>query len=305
MKRLLLLIALVFLINTAESQYNWEFGGKIGSSNYLGDIGGGDGSAKGWLLDMELLDTKYSVGGFTRYRFSNRWSFGGYLTYLQIAGKDNNSPNPSRRGRNLSFKNDMFELVVRADISILNIYDLGGKGYYNPDFKLYAFAGVGGLYSNPKAKYQGEWHKLRELTTELTTYSPIHFVVPVGMGAFFTFNRKHRFGMEVQYSFAYTDYLDDVSDVYADPEALPNDVSRALANRRGGFVPSNPDDVVPAEENYTAGNKRGNPANNDGYMIVNFYYSHVIKGKSNFYKKGHYNFLHRKNKKRRKSRAKF
>ncbi len=305
MKRITLLIALVFLMHTAESQYNWEIGGKIGGSNYLGDIGGGDGSARGWLMDMKLEDTKYSVGVFGRYRFTNRWSAGAFLNYLQIAGDDHHSPNPSRRGRNLSFKNDMLELSLRADFAVLNIYDLGGKGYYNPDFKLYIFAGVGALYSNPRAEYEGTYYKLRELTTELVEYSPIHLVVPFGAGAFFTFSRINRFGMEVQYSLSSSDYLDDISDIYADPDLLPNDISRTLANRRGEFVPDNPDDIVPAPENYTVGNKRGNVANNDGYMIINFYYSRVIKGKSSFYKKGHYNFLHRKNKKRRKSRAKF
>lgn len=305
MKRLLLLLTLVFLISTAQSQYNWDIGGKIGAANYLGDIGGGDGSAKGWLLDMKLVDTKYSVGAFGRYRFSNRWSAGAFFNYLQIAGADNHSTNPSRRGRNLSFKNDMFELTLRADFTLLNVYDVGGKGYYNPDFKLYIFAGVGALYSNPRAEYQGEWYKLRELNTELQSYSAVHLVVPGGIGAFFTFNRVNRFGMEIQYSFSSTDYLDDVSSIYADPDALPSDISRILANRRSEFVPDNPEDIVPNEANYTAGNKRGNVSNNDGYMIINFYYSHVLKGKSKFYKKGHYNFLHRKNKKRRKSRAKF
>lgn len=305
MKRLLPLIAFLFIVYTAQSQYNWEIGGKLGGAGYLGDIGGGDGTARGWLLDLQLEDARWSVGGFTRYRFTSRWSAGAFLNYLRISGDDNNSLNPSRRGRNLSFVNDMFELTLRADFALYNNYDVGNKGYYNPDFKIYLFAGAGGVLSNPKAEYQGEVHNLRKLTTENVQYSAVQFVVPTGLGAFFTFDRVHRIGMEIQYTWAFTDYLDDVSNIYADPDLLPNDLSRKLANRRDEFVPSNPDDIVPHPNNYTEGNKRGNATNNDGYLLINFYYGYVLRGKSNFYKRGHYNFLHRKNKKRRKSRAKF
>lgn len=306
MKKLLPLIAFVFILSSVSAQYNWEIGGKVGGAGYLGDIGGGAEDAQAWLLDLKLEDSRWSVGGFARYRFTSRLSVGGFLTYARISGDDNNSLNKSRRGRNLNFTNDMFELVARVDYSILNIYDVGNKGYYNPDFKLYLFAGVGGVYSNPKTQAQdGTWYNLRELTTENVSYSAVHFVIPTGLGAYFTFDRVHRIGMEIQYSWTFTDYLDDVSSIYADPDLLPSDISRELANRREEFVPSNPDDIVPHPNNYIAGNKRGNSANYDGYLLVNFYYSHVLRGKSNFYKKGHYNFLNRKNSKRRKSRAKF
>ena len=305
MKRLLPLIALLFIFNTADCQYNWEIGGKIGAAGYLGDIGGGADDAQKWIKDLKLEDTRWSIGGFTRYRFTSRWAAGVFVNYARIEGDDNHTINGGRRGRNLSFRNDMIEFTLRGDFAIYNNYDVGNKGYYNPDFKVYLFAGAGGVLSNPKAKYEGEVYNLRELTTEGIEYSALQFVVPTGVGAFFTFDRVHRLGMEIQYTWAFTDYLDDVSSIYADPETLPSDISRILANRRPEYVPSNPDDIVPNGNNYTAGNKRGNSANFDGYLIINFSYSYVLRGKSNFYKRGHYNFLHRKNKKRRKSRAKF
>ena len=199
----------------------------------------------------------------------------------------------------------MFELSARADFAVYNNYDVGNKGYYNPDFKVYLFAGAGALLSNPQAEYEGEKYNLRKLTTEGVSYSPVQFIIPTGVGAFFTFDRVHRIGMEIQYTWAFSDYLDDVSDKYVDPESLPSEIAQTLANRRPEFVPSNPEDVVPHPNNYTAGNKRGNSSNYDGYLLINFSYSYVLRGKSSFYKRGHYNFLHRKNKKRRKSRAKF
>ncbi|RLD25323.1 MAG: hypothetical protein DRI54_05115 [Bacteroidetes bacterium] len=306
MTKLYYFIVLLFISVSANAQYNWEIGGGLGVSNYLGDIGGGAGEAKNSVADLKMNQSKLSVTAFSRYRFSHRIALGAFLTYGRIAGEDANSENRSRRGRNLSFRNDLFELAIRADVALYTNYDVGRKGYYNPDFKLYLFLGVAGLYSNPQANAlsDGEWHNLRELKTEgqFDPYSQIVFAIPGGLGFFFTYDRVNRFGFEAQYTLPFSDYLDDVSTVYADPAILPNDLSIELANRRPELDES---EDVPAPQNYTAGNKRGNPDNIDSYMFLRVYYSRVLRGKSGYYKRGQYNFLHRKNRKRRKSRAKF
>ena len=287
----------------ANAQYNWEIGGGINATNYLGDIGGGIESGKNSIADLKMSETKLGITAFTRYRLDRRFSLGAFLTYGRISGADSLSENPSRRGRNLSFRNDLYELALRLDINLYTNYDVGRKGYYNPDFRLYAFGGIAGTYSSPKANYQGEWHKLQELNTEnlFKQYSKIILAVPVGLGFYFTYDRVNRFGFEAQYSFTFNDYLDDVSTIYADQSKLPNDLSRALANRRGEVD----DDDLPHPNNYTEGNKRGNPDNYDSYMFLRVTYSRVLRGKSGYYKRGQYNFLHRKSRKKRKSRAKF
>jgi len=305
MKNIYVISLLILLTGGVNAQYNWEVGGGIGTMNYLGDIGGGletSHDARAWLLDMQFDETQFSLTGFSKYRF-NRWVRAGvYLTYGKIKGTDADNANLSRRGRNLSFKNDIVELAVRADVNLLTIYDVGKKGYYNPDFSLYLFLGVGGVYHNPKAEFNGTTYSLRPLTTEGVDYSNIAFVIPGGLGFFLTFNRVNRIGFEAQYSYTFTDYLDDVSDRYVDPATLPSDIARLLANRR----PELGDEAgVPAPENYTAGNRRGDPNHPDGYMTIRFTYSYVLRGKSGYYKRGQYNFLHRSSKKRRKSRAKF
>lgn len=303
MTRIYLFILLLFFTIGANAQYNWEIGGGINATNYLGDIGGGLEDGRNSIADLKMSETKLGLTAFTRYRINRRFSAGAFLTYGRIAGADSLSENPSRRGRNLSFRNDLYELALRADVMLYMNYDVGRKGYYNPDFKLYAFGGIAGTFSNPKANYQGEWYSLQELTTEgqFKAYSKIIFAVPVGLGFYFTYDRVNRFGFEAQYSFTYSDYLEDVSTVYADPSKLPNDLSRALANRRGEVD----DDDLPHPNNYTEGNKRGNPDNYDSYMFLRVTYSRVLRGKSGYYKRGQYNFLHRKSRKKRKSRAKF
>ena len=298
-------IILLFISVGANAQYNWEVGGGLGVSNYLGDIGGGAGEGRNSPADLKMNQSRLSVTAFSRYRFNHRIALGAFLTYGRIAGEDSNSENPSRRGRNLSFRNDLFELAIRADVALYTNYDVGRRGYYNPDFKLYLFLGVAGLYSNPKAKAlsDGKWHNLRKLTTEgqFDPYSQIVFAIPAGLGFFYTYDRVNRFGFEAQYTLPFSDYLDDISNIYADPEKLPSDISRELANRRLEVD----DDDLPDPANYTAGNKRGNPDNIDSYMFLRVYYSRVLRGKSGYYKRGQYNFLQRKSRKRRKSRAKF
>jgi hypothetical protein len=182
-------------------------------------------------------------------------------------------------------------------------YDVGRRGYYNPDFKLYLFGGVAATYSNPKANYQGTWYALQPLQTEgqFQPYNRILFAIPAGLGFFFTFDRTNRFGFEAQYSFTFNDYLDDVSGTYEYPERLQSDLARSLANRREELL----DDALPHPANYFGGEKRGDPNQNDSYMFVRVYYSKVLRGKSGYYKRGQYNFLHRKSRKRRKYRAKF
>ena len=54
-------------------------------------------------------DTRWSTGAFIRYRFHPLFAVQGGVTYARIQGMDSNSENRARRGRNLNFKNDMFD----------------------------------------------------------------------------------------------------------------------------------------------------------------------------------------------------
>ncbi|HRF81550.1 MAG TPA: hypothetical protein PL070_15850, partial [Flavobacteriales bacterium] len=74
--------------------------------------------------------------------------------------------------------------------------------------------------------------------------------VPVGIGFHFTQRRRHRFGMDLGWRTTFTDYLDDVSTTYKDPDLLPEG--------RGGLAftlydqrPQLPDGLdVPRADNY-------------------------------------------------------
>jgi hypothetical protein len=162
-------------------------------------------------------------------------------------------------------------------------------------------------YSNPmgQVNHTGEYHSLREQTTELKKYSPIGLAVPAGLGLHFTFARRHRVGWDFGWRTTFSDYLDDASTVYADPAALPggaNGLSAQLASQSTWV--SDPDNTIPDPIQYSAGTKRGDPTHNDSYLVMTFTYSYVLRGQSNFYRQQH-SWVRGRKHMGRKSRAKF
>jgi hypothetical protein len=302
MKKVLFLLALAISPVFAFSQYYWEAGLQLGASNYLGEMGGEQETRKDFVADLKFNQTRWDVGGFARYKAGQSVSIKGTLNYLRIAGADSLSTNPGRAGRNLSFKNDIFEANITGQYFFYEINDLGHTYRYRNDFRTYAFAGLGVFYHNPKANYNGEWVALQPLRTEgqIEPYKKIGMSIPMGVGLYFTIEKKYRIGWEMSWSKTFTDYLDDVSTVYADPASL-DPLAAELANRTDEL--SNP----PApRENFEAGNKRGDPTHKDNFMYTSVTASYVFRGKSNFYRSRYSNHIfHGKKYKKRKKRAKF
>lgn len=290
------------------SQYNWDFGAHVGASNYLGEMGGKAGTRRNFISDIKLSKTQFAVGGFARYKFTPLISAKVGLNWNRISGADKASTNPGRVGRNLSFRNDLIDLELQAQVFFYEIPDLGHTYRYRNDFKMYAFAGVAGVYNNPKTLYNGKWVALRPLQTEGKKYKPVALAIPLGIGLLFTLNKRHRIGWEFNWRTTFTDYLDDVSTVYADPATLTSAEAQALANRRDELGDM---EGIPASNNYGydyakgEGMKRGDPSHNDSYLTTSVYYSYVLRGKSSFYKSKYGSIFKHKKYKKRKIRAKF
>ena len=119
---------------------------------------------------------------------------------------------------------------------------------------------------------------------------------------FVTLQKRHRIGWELEWRTTFTDYIDDISTYYPDPTTLNSAKAIALSNRRGelGDAPN-----VPGAGNYGPGSKRGDPSHNDSYISTSFYYSYVMRGRSNFYRAKFGSVFKRKGGKKRKIRAKF
>lgn len=282
-------------------RYAFDYGFGVGMANYLGEMGGKEKPRRDGIADMKLNQTRWTVGGFARYKFNNFVAAHAGLTYVRIQGDDKLSTNRGRRGRNLSFKNDMLELALRGDVYVYGVNDVGGTGRYRLDFKAYLFGGIAGVLHSPKTAYNGEWVKLRPLMTEGVKYSKMTFAIPIGMGIYFTNKRKYRFGFEAGWRISFTDYLDDVSNLYVDHSDSENQMLIDLANRR----PELGDDAsVARADNYLPGMKRGDPTHNDTYFYAMFTYSYVLRGRNTFYTQN-YNWLFGKRGRHRLVRVKF
>jgi hypothetical protein len=290
-------------------QYYVDYGISAGVSNYLGEIGGGQGNRRDGFVDMKLNYSRWTLGGFYRYRISNKFGVKGSLNYIRLSGDDAKTENPGRRGRNLNFKNDMFEALVNGELYIYKVNDVGRTGRYSTDFNLYFLAGVGLFYSNPKGQLpDGSWVALQPLQTEGVAYKKLNFTIPLGIGFYYTIDRKYRLGMELSWRTTFTDYIDDVSSTYvyhADP------LTAALADKSNPSLSAqireeNPDaELLPYASTYQPGKKRGDPEHDDAYATATINFSWAIRGRSKFYRAKHSWVLGKKKRRRRKSRAKF
>lgn len=247
------LLALPF---SGMAQYS-EFGFHAGSSYYIGDL-------NPYTHFTHL--PRMGGGAYWRANLTDRHAFRLNFTYTSVAGSDAESNNTWRTNRNLQFESEVVEIAALFEINFLS-YEVGDP---NRSYTPYVFGGLAYFRMNPKAKFNGQLVELRPLGTEgqlaqgaENAYGLGQIAIPFGMG--FKFNISGRVAMAVEYGFRklFTDYLDDVSTVYADPELLEaNSGPAAIALADRSFEPSGP-------EGTNIGMRRGNPDTNDWYAYTN------------------------------------
>ena len=304
--------------NPAYSQYSLDYGGLLGVTNYLGEIGGTSKPGKGepgkpFVADMRLDQSKFAIGGWVRYKIHPLVSAKVNITFLRIGAVDSTSDYVNRRVRNLSFRNDIYELNTQVEYNFYGANNISPRGRKVIDFTAYVFGGGGVFWHNPKAKYQGKWEALQPLGTEgqgvilgMKKYNRIQAQLSGGLGFYYTFNRKWRLGWELGTRMTFTDYLDDVSSRYVDPSLLQDgtptgDVAAALSNRTNfEIAEANGLQVAGA-----TGGIRGNPDKNDWYMYTAATLGYVVRGKGSFYKQKYRMLTGNKKRKKRTTRAKF
>lgn len=234
--------------------------------NFLVSLGSGTANYYGEMVNPgEFGKLKPNVAAGAEYYMTDRISIRGELTWFQLSGNDADADD-DRVERNLSFRSNNIELSLMGAI---NLSPMGLRFYQRSKLNFHAFAGIGALYFNPKAKYQGDWHALQPLQTENKKYSRFQPVIPFGFGARIKLDPFFNILVEAGYRLTFTDYLDDASSTrYVDGALLKSDLARALADRRVEIdtQPSRPTEV----------GKRGNPAHNDGYFITNITLQYYI-----------------------------
>jgi hypothetical protein len=298
--RFIVISLLLLSTLSVKSQWLWDYGITLGASSYLGDIGGNEKTRRDFVSDLKLAKTRWNVGSFIRHKWRPRISWKAALDYIRLEGDDKLSSNPGRKYRNFNFRNDIYDLSYTLEVFFYENNDLGNSYRYRNGFRAYVLFGVGAFYTNPKTYYRGQWVALQPHATEGYVYRKVVANIPLGIGFYFTFNKRNRFGFEINYRKTFTDYIDDISGNY--PETPPaSEYEQGLVLRTTEL---DRDLNVGAYDSHTWGMKRGDQSHKDSYVTLNFTYSRVIRGKASFYRVKGGGFFGKK-RKGRKIRAKF
>lgn len=257
-----------------------------GAANLLGDLGGADQVGTHFMKDLEISLTRPTAGGGFRYKFSPVLAAKAVGSWCRLAGNDALTLEPARNNRNISFRTNVvsfstqFEYSITEEKSKSRRYARRGKRF---PFNLYLFAGVGGFYFNPKAQYlDGTWYELKPLGTEgqglpgseAKSYSLYQICLPMGFGLKYPITKEWSIGLEYSVVKTFTDYLDDVSTVYYDNNAIKSargDVAAFFADP--STSPTRSSSIVGATN---PGELRGETSYNDAYLYAWIYVSYKI-----------------------------
>ncbi len=288
---------------TIRNRNHFEFG--IGTSNFLGDLGGKDSIGTNDLQDLEL--TQFNMAAFMGLRHSFTKNFYGRfnMTYGKVSGDDKLTNEPFRRNRNLNFKSNIFEFDLMGEVW----FNFGSRKGHQHQLKrvnsqkgpwhvrglsIGLFGGVGVFHFNPQAQIQGQWVYLAPLRTEgqglpggPDEYKLWQINFPVGINGMVRLHRKWSFGIEATYRFTKTDYIDDVSSTYYDANDLMlyqgeqrGEVAAYLSNPSLGMINEGKPDYVT-----TQGQQRGDSSDNDGYFYALIKVDYLIIKDSGFHKR--------------------
>ncbi len=222
------MITVILVLNWKNSKaQELEYGGWVGVSNYFGDLNTN--------ASFEFLGP--AGGLFFRYNLGTRFAFKNGINYGKVSFEDAVSEFPYQQVRNLSFKSDIIEFSSHVEFNFFK-YDREKKQY---SFTPYLLMGISVFYFNPKAEFEGDIYALQPLETEGEKYSKVNFAIPLGGGFKYSFTPYWTIGMEGGFRKTFTDYLDDVGDVY--PGVLTGNGDPSLANNlsdRSGEVTDPP-----------------------------------------------------------------
>jgi hypothetical protein len=185
---------------------------------------GGVSAYQGDLVD-KILPKKVTngvIGVSVNYEMMDQFMVRGGFNYSIVGGADRFSTNDSLIARNLAFETKIAEFSLIGEYYLFNLYD--------QKFSPYLFAGLAVYHFDPYA-YNSSKQKifLKPLSTEgeglsqypdRKPYALTQPAIPFGGGIKYAITDNLRIGLELGMRKLFTDYLDDVSTTYVDPNDL-------------------------------------------------------------------------------------
>jgi hypothetical protein len=261
-----------------------EIGLNFGPTFFLGDLGGHRGKGTTFIKDVNLPLTKLMKGAFISFYPSEWLGFRVAAQYTYVEGKDEiikttGEDELYRKQRNLNFKSNMFEAYAAIEIypsMLLNRYN----EEYEPKIRPYGFIGVGMFTFNPKGSITDQngkttWYDLHPLHTEgqgfseyksRKQYALTQLNIPLGGGIKYIASERVNLAIELLYRKTFTDYIDDLSTDYIDPNLFDKYLTPARAVVAKQIFDKAFTSYVPGSPRFVPGYQRGNPVNNDAYF---------------------------------------
>lgn len=254
MKNFYFLMLLCCLQLTTSAQFRVHF--MSGMANYKGDLHQRE-------ITLKNATQVYTLGA--TYRVTGHISARADLSVTKLQAFDKDNDDHALQGRNLSFQTGLFEAALMVEYDLFDMdnylftpYFFGGLGYFK--FNPYITDTLGGkLYLQPLGT---EGQGLAQYP-DRKVYSLNQFNVPFGAGIKYALSDYIQIGAEFGTRKLFTDYIDDVSNGYADENILLAERGPLTAAYafRGDELKNNPG-AYPAE-----GTVRGNPGMNDNYYF--------------------------------------
>lgn len=268
MRSLLSIVLFLAFSNIGNSQSE-EIGVFGGGAYYLGEMNHG----------QQFYKAHFAPGLLYRYNLQDkRWVLRVHFSYTKLEGSDADSEIQSNIDRNLNFQSTIIEAGPIMELNFIE-YEIGGRTKFGNKNKnngtAYIFGGINFFHMNPTGTLDGVEIELQPLGTEgqgssqnsKKRYNLNQVSIPFGLGI--KFNIGNRFALSMEYGLrkTFTDYIDDVSGTYVDPDILATEngiLSAQMANK-------SIDGVI------STGQQRGNSSNKDWYVIAGAILSYRLK----------------------------
>jgi hypothetical protein len=252
MKKHFLLILLYFFVSSLQAQKSLNVDFFLGTSNYSGDL-----QEKRFTFSQAHL-----AGGLgLSYEITNQISIRTAFKLGKVSATDSKGRN---RVRNLNFSS----MITEGDVDLQYFFSPLGTNPFTP----YGFIGIAVYHFSPYTfDSTGQKYFLKPLSTEgegfiagRPNYSLTQLSIPFGAGVKLSLSDDINVGLEVGIRKLFTDYLDDVSTSYVDPNLL-------LANRGAKAVELSyrGDELKGGSQTYPrVGQIRGSPNYKDWYYFT-------------------------------------
>jgi hypothetical protein len=286
----------IFQVNSAKAQYYffddvyydspwlYETGISLNAMNCLTDLGGHKGIGKTFLKDLNMGKTHISGGVFFSVAYKNAVALRLEGTFGKVSGNDNvllgiTDIAKERFNRNLNFRSYITDVNAMLEIHPMYIFvDWPAKETSPPRTSPYLLGGIGYFSFNPQTKVGNNYIDLQPLKTEgqgfaetgRPDYKLNQLNIPMGGGVKYELSPLINLRAEVVYRKTFTDYIDDLSTRYVDPNLF----AKYLTPQKAALATQLSNRQI--EQRMGVGSIRGISKNNDGFFTVNLKVSVII-----------------------------